>query len=287
MSEDGSESWGHDVFDVVAVRAMGARMVEAERRVEAGYAAMIREAFEVNEAVRTLLEPAGPVVDRQAELEPVLAPLVRPGTEDLFSSALGAALRELDGMRALPSAMYVVDRSTGTAVAPFRTDTVFRTPDYVDEGGTVRPGRLTVHPAVTTEIAQRRVLESREQKLSALAPAAPMAYEHELDPASILRHAEAALHAHGIEPGPVPDRTAGKPTVGYSLVIGKEYYDGVAQSANSNFHRSQMFGKILARKVAEHMDAAGTSPRRCELVSISAKEGAKLRWYEVVVRAPA
>lgn len=285
--DDSVEAWGQDVFDVVAVRAMGARMVEAEKRVEAGYALMIRESFETNDEIRKLFNQTHSPLEAKADLELALSSLVRPGTEDLFSTALSAALRELNEMRAHPSSLYVIDQSTGKAVAPFRTDTVFRTPDYVDEGGTTRPGRLVVHPAVTSEIAARRVLEDRDTKIATRAAEAPATYEHESDPQSILRYASIALVAHDVEVCPVPEKTQGAPTVTCAVVIGKEYYDGVAQSANIQFHRAQMFGKALARKISEHLDSMGTKPRKCELLRIVPKEGSKLRWYEVTVRAPA
>jgi len=235
----------------------------------------LRDAFQRSPEIRECLTAATREERKQGILHFHPFAECAPGGKASLEKALDYLLEELEQMQVAEHPQYLVDESTGKAVAPFTKEMVYQTPDFVNEAGQLIKGKKVVNPSFASAIGLARQEQSRTE--SALARSSgdiDPVYLHLRDPDSIVRAAREHLEAAGVpeaEPGSVEE----------VLEVGREQSDGVLQSPNRGFHRHAVYGALVARKVVD------AGHKACTVVGLEKKSNSKFRWYEVKVLVPA
>jgi len=236
---------------------------------------LLREAFQRSPETRECLTAHTREERKQGILHFHKMASFAPGGMASFEKALDYLLEELEQMQVAGCPQYLVDESTGKAVAPVTKDTVYQTPDFVNEAGQLVKGKKVVNPSLASAIGLAR--QEKERTDSALAKSSgdlDPVYLHLRDPDSIARVAREHLEAAGMP-------KAGPGSVEEVLEVGREQSDGVLQSPNRGFHRHAAYGALVARKVVD------AGHKACTVVGLEKRSNSKFRWYEVKVLVPA
>lgn len=236
---------------------------------------ILRQDFQTNPAIRECLTAATREERKQGIMHFKAMDAVCFGGTRVLERAVEYLLAELEQMQADGHGQYLVDVSTGKAVAPLTKEMLFKQPDFVNEAGQLVRGKTIVNPGVSSAIG----LAKQEQERTRLALQQSggrfdHAYEHLKDPDSIVRVAREHLEA-----AKIPEAPEGSAEL--VLEVGHEHHDGVHQSPNTGFHRHAVYGALIARKIASAGHAA------CTIVGLERKSNSKVRWYEVKALVPA
>ncbi len=243
---------------------------DLEENIISDYLLIFRRELEENEQVKKIVIDSNPAISAKEKILPLLLGFSKFGTEDLLEQAIVILLEELDAFRLKKPSLYLVDEKSGRTVSALAKEMIFTPPDYIGEDGVTRTSRSMIHPALSSALGLKRYEESRLSKLPKT-----LTFQHMHDPDQILIVANRLLKSNGIE----------KPTSETKeevIEIGREHYDADFQSANNAFHRFNMFGILLAKKL---MVMVGDKAS-CELKSIKLKKNSKHRWFEVTVNIP-
>jgi hypothetical protein len=159
---------------------------------------------------------------------------------------------------------------------------LYQPPDYIGEDGKIHKAKLRLHPGLESSMAME-LYEARlnDQKLQYIAkqiaanPVAQLAYDHILNTSKILEAANRVLNKHNVKEGVINDP---KEVI---FEIGKEQLDGIFQSPNLGFHRANLFGIILAKKILNLGNIT-----TFKFKSIQIRQTSKYRWFEVKIELP-
>lgn len=266
--------------EMVLFPAQGANLAEVnsieEDRTYRRYLLAIRKAFQEKNEIRECLTAHSHEERRDGVLH-FLLPLciAQPGGEPLLTKAVEHLLHELEQMKLAGHSRYIIDESTGLAVAPLTANLIQKTPDFIDEGGNLRKGRQVVDPGFASALGlARQEMDRTEKALAKPGNLTASAYEHLRNPNSILELAREHMDRAGISSA--VDGNA----VELTLEIGVEQSDGIFQAPNAGFHRQAAYGAQLARRII------ADGHKACEIVGMEKKSNSKSRWYEVRARVP-
>ncbi len=230
---------------------------------------LLRRDFETNESVRECLTANTREEKRQGILHFTSHYAFGHGGVRVLERAVDYILDELERMVAAGHGQYLVDTTTGMPVGPMTKDMVYQQPDFVNEAGVLVKGKKVVNPTVAAALGLARQ-EQHRTELALQSAGGSLAFEHLRDPESILRIAREELDRLQI-----PESELGEEV---KLEVGREQSDGVFQSPNRSFHRHELYGRVLARRVV----TAGYT--ECSLIDLQKKQDSKSRWFEVTVR---
>lgn len=233
---------------------------------------LLRRQFETDTNIRECLTAVTKEERRQGVLHFTEMLRFAPGGQRALERAVDYLLDELEQMQKEGHGQYLVDSSTGKSVGPLTKEMIYQQPDFVNEDGQLVKGKKVVNPSFASAVGLAKQKQERT-RLALEASNGSLALEHVRDPDSILRVAKEHLEAARI-----PETEAGPEIV---VEVGREQADGVLQSPNVNFHRHELYGALLARKIISG------GHRACSLVSMEHKSNSKAQWYEVKVRVPA
>lgn len=255
--------------------AIGSFPEEEERNLRRNLG-VLRDQFQHSPEIRECLTALTREERKQGVLHFNNMMAFAPGGMESFEKALDHLLAELEQMQVAGHSRYLVDESTGKAVAPLTKDMVYTTPDFVNEAGQLVKGKQVVNPGFASALGLARQEQERTDKaLKQSKGKYDQAYVHLKDPDSIVRtardHLEAANVASAFQ-GPSDEIV---------VEVGHEHYDGVLQSPNTGFHRHAVFGALIARKISD------MGHKACEIVGLERKSNSKIRWYEVKALVPA
>ena len=229
----------------------------------------LRKMFESDPETRKILEHSNPASDAKSELLKLLE--WSPSDGPTISEIVDELLEELEHQRKTEPGLLLIDESTGKTVMKLREGAIYHPPDYIGEDGIRRRAKPIVHPGIAAPLMMK-VHEEGKLALAANNSSSAQSLKAITDPNSIIRQAEEKLREMGWDIGPIENG------ITEEIEIGREYYDPL-QSKNDKFHRHQMFGDALARKIAARMEI-----KKCELSSIVSKKNSKQRWYIVSVK---
>jgi hypothetical protein len=276
MMDDQTEKWGDDECAIVR-QPDSALVIEAEEAAERRYRLEIRDKFIKDNRVNNALVESKDCLLNDATRESVrglLQDLIRPSTENIFDRVLQELLAELDAMQKMEPTAYLIDRQDGRVLMPVSDNDIYTPPDYTDEAGIIHPSKPILHPAIAAPLLLKKHDDGKQKAAiaRAMAAGAPAAVEHiVLGPESILERAKTLLHNQGVRFEPLID---GERVI---IEVGRERIDDMLQAPNYRFHRSQMYGSILAKKILDLL--AGS--RQCDLKSAALKKSSKEQWYEI------
>lgn len=282
-------SWGEDVFALVS-RKQGAELAKVTEDVEKRYRIEIREKFVHDSQISQALIESKDCLQSEGTFDSIrglLQATIRPGTEEIFDRILHELLVELEAMYKAEPTAYLVDRQDGRVLMPITDNEIYTPPDYTDEAGITHPSKPILHPSISAPIIMRKHEQGRQKEAIERATASghSAAVEHLVaGPDSILERARVLLRSQGVETEALAEGMLA------TIEVGRERVDDMLQSPNYNFHRSQMYGSILAKKVLDMLGpylrpVAWGTPRkgRCDLKSAVLKKGPKEQWYEVTI----
>jgi hypothetical protein len=272
-------SWGEDVFSLVTAKQLGSQeLVEAaEQAVERRYRLELRDKFQKDPRVRQALVESAECLLSEGTIESVrglLKDAIREGTEEIFDRILLELLVELDAMHKREPSAYLVSMRDGKVLMPITAKDIYTPPSYVGEDGITRPAKPILHPAISAPLTMLAYEQGRKSESieKAIAAGAPAAVEHLVQgPESILERARILLRTQGIQIEPLEGGTPA------TIEVGREHVDDIHQSPNYGFHRSQMYGSLLAKKVLDLLHGRG----KCDLQKATLRKGSKEQWYEV------
>ena len=281
-----SSSWGENIFALATARQLGSEKLvrEAEEAVEKRYRLEIRDRFVQDARVSRALEESRDCLLNDGTYESVFGlvkDIVREGTEEIFNLVLRELLVELDAMQKAEPTAYLIDRRDGKVIMPITDREIYTPPDYTDEAGIVHQSRPMLHPAVAAPLMMKQHETGRRGEAIERATLAGKvaAVEHLIQgPDVILERARTLLRSQNVEvedPGGLTDEKRETATI----EVGRERVDDMLQAPNYNFHRSQMYGSLLAKKVMDLL----RDRRRCDLKHAVLRKGSKEQWYEVTV----
>lgn len=243
---------------------------DLEENIISDYLLVFRRELEENETIKQMIIESNPAVSAKEKILPLLLEFNKFGTEDLLERAVTILLEELDNLRLKKPSLYLIDEKTGRTVSALSKELIFTPPDYVGEDGITRTSRPMVHPALSSALGLMRYEKSKLSKLPRT-----LTFQHVHEPDQILVVANRLLKSNGIK----------KPTSKTKeeiIEIGREHYDADFQSTNNAFHRFNMFGILLAKKLIALVGDKASG----ELKSIKLKKNSKHRWFEVTVNIP-
>lgn len=249
---------------------------EAEDRQLRRHLMLLRRMFQEDANIRECLTAHTKEEKKQGILHFTSTLALTYGGLPLLERAVDFLLTELEQMQAMSHSAYIVDESTGKAIAPFGKDSVYYPPDFIDEAGNLRKGRPILNPGISSALGlANQEAHRKEQALLAAKGHAAHSVEHLREPESIVRTAKEALEKAGVgEPEDDADVESGE------IIVGREQHDGVYQASNPNFHRYTMYGELLARKVVQ------AGHKSCRLGDIRTEGDTKARWFVVRVTVP-
>lgn len=264
--------------------------VRDEREELLSYLRSVRKELEDNPEARETVAAAEPAAAASPELVRILSsarpgrevPILRPGTEDLLTRAVGQVLAELEVQRRGPKGLYLVDESTGKSVLALPEGAIYQPPDYVGEDGLPRKAMPIVHPGLSSSLVMKqtedwkvRTAIERSEKDEMLR----RAYEHLTDPEKMAAIAGERLRELGVL---TSDLGTEEPEE--EIEFGREHVGGVFQSPNPGFHRLHLFAGSIVRRVMARC-GPGAEVR---LGRVKEKSSGKQRWYTVglTVRRP-
>ena len=242
---------------------------DGEARVLRGYLLTIRELFRSSPLVRAAL--SAPANERHEKVQAACALGIEAQAPEIWMHAVDVLLEEHDRLVAGPTKEYLVDQNTGLATIPLVEGSIFQPKDYVGEDGQLHKASPILDPGKSSALGL--IMQDRARTQTALSTHSGLAYEHLRNSSSILEVAREHLEEAGVREGPCEGHVR-------VVEVGREQVDGVLQAPNPAFHRSALFGELLARKIAAfRVD-------RCELLDITLEQTGKQRWYAVAVRVP-
>jgi hypothetical protein len=278
-------TWGEDVFALVSARALGSDELarQTEESVEKRYRLELRDRFVHDVKVSRAIEESRDCLLNEASWESIrglLVDSIRAGTEEIFDRILKELLVELDAMYKGEPTAYLVDRENGKIIMPITDREIYTPPPYTDEAGITHPSKPMLHPAVAAPLMLKKQEDERQSLAVRKATEAGQlpAVEHlVLGPDAILERARTLLQGQNVEVAPLQGSS-----VQQTVEVGRERLDDMLQAPNYSFHRSQMYGSLLAKKVLDLL----SGQRKCELRSAVLRRGSKEQWYEVSVEIP-
>jgi hypothetical protein len=273
--------WGENTFAIVAQKTGSRELVEAaEADVEKRYRLELRDKFQNDKPVYDALVESKDSLLSEGTFESIRGLtkiILRAGTEEIFERILRELLEELNEMHKREPSAYLVNRQTGKVLMPMSGKDVYTPPDYVGEDGKLHPAKPILHPAIAAPLMMH--VHGENRKLEAIAKAPNFAsVEHLVQgPESILERAKILLRNQGII---VEQLDMGERR---TIEVGRETVDDMLQAPNYSFHRSQMYGSLLAKKVLDICREYMT--HTCDLQSIRLHKGSKEQFYvtEIVV----
>lgn len=246
---------------------------ESDAKVLRTYILRLRKFFQEDEGVRAavLIEDKE---ERRRQIFELTSKTVESGTEDIHENAINILLEEYDNMKLTPHQQYIVDGRTGLTIAPLTEDSLFTPPDYIGEDGQKHKSQTIVHPGITSALGL--ALQERSKIAAAIAKGGP-AVEHLKNPNSITDTAKKIIESSGYE--------ICKCSNGFVQIfeIGHEKEEGIFQSPNSSFHRYEMFGSILAKKIFDFMVL--NNFQKCEISNPELIREKKQRYYSIMIKA--
>lgn len=277
-------SWGEDIFALVAAQKLGSKELakSAEQTIERRYRLELREKFQKDEKVRQALVESAECLLTDGTFESIhglTSDLIRVGTEEIFFRILHELLEELDAMHKREPSAYLIANADGKVLMPISAKDIYTPPPYVGEDGVTRPAKPILHPAISAPLTMLAFEKGRKSEAieRAIEAGSPAAVEHLIQgPESILERARILLQHQGIEVEPIDAGTT------QTVEVGRERVDDMLQAPNYGFHRSQMYGSLLAKKVIDLLQGR----RKCDLKSATLKKGSKEQWYSVVLMLP-
>lgn len=262
-----NESLPEFVYDLVVAQELGD--IESAHKIEqeilARYLRNFRIEFQTNPKIFQAVKGRN-AKESRSEVTDVLNEFMIPRTELQFEQSIDILLEELDNMRLDPSTTYLVNDMTGRSILKMTPDMVFQPPDFINEFGKLQKSQPILHPKISAPLLRKRYENGRTQEIIAkVGRSAPSSIEHVVDSNSILDIATRILQEHGIEIRELSGEWQ-------DVEVGREQRDGVHQSLNPQFHRSNLWGGILARKILK------MNPQVCEFGKITKCENSKQIW---------
>jgi hypothetical protein len=279
--KEGPPTWGEDIFTLVTARQLGSQQLveHAEAQIERRYRLEMREKFQRDPRVRQALIESAECLLSEGTYDSVrglMVDVLRAGTEEVFDRVLHELLEELDVMHKREPSAYLVSHQDGKVLMPITDKDVYTPPPYVGEDGITRPAKPILHPAISAPLTMLAFEQGRKNEAitRAVAAGASAAVEHlVMGPDAILERARVLLRTQGVTVEPLENGTPA------TIEVGREHVDDMLQAPNYNFHRSQMYGSLLAKKVLNLLRGQG----RCDLKSAILKKGSKEQWYEITL----
>lgn len=238
------------------------------------YRFAIRHELEKNEKLIRYLKECD-VLDRPV-IESLLSHVVMEESAGHFRRALDEIMEELNDRKNQPDRIQLVDLNTGKHELTISPEHIYQPPDMTDEFGNKKRPLPVLHPAIAAPIAinvheKARISEAIEKA----GPSGALSLQHLSEPESIVRTATKILLQIGYSVGK-PETMSG----GILIKFGEENAAHL-QSINQKFHRAQMFGEILSKRVITELKSRNSTG--CYIGEISPKRTAKKRWFEVTV----
>jgi hypothetical protein len=267
-----------DIFvSLEQARVFGDRrlVLNIEQKITAAILMSIREELRKN-------PNAGEILN-SPEAETLLFDLFKEkvGADDFLTPCIKIILQEYEIQKNDPG-LYIIDNQTGRAIIKSDSSTIFQPQDVVLEDGTIhKPGPI-VHPKISSSLGLLKYQKERKENLQFKAldeiknnPSVRHAYDHILNPDIILEKAKFLLEKHGVQFEKLSSDFTEE-----IIELGKENAESDYQGMNLQFHRANMLGSILAKRI---LDKYGKSII-CNLVEISELSNSKFRWFEVIFR---
>ena len=276
-------TWGDDAFAIITQKIGSQDVIQrAEQTIEKRYRLDLRDQFQNNQAVcNALIESKDCLLNEGTfdSIRGLTKVILRAGTEEIFDRILHELLDELNEMHKKEPTAYLVNHQTGKVMMPMSAKDIYTPPDYADENGILHKSKSILHPAISAPLTMYAYEENR--KHIAIARSTSLAaVEHLVQgPESILQRAKMLIESQGI---------IVKPTDGEkkTIEVGRERVDDMLQAPNYSFHRSQMYGSLLAKKILDILKEYNTDT--CDILSIRFHKGSKEQVYltEIVVSVP-
>lgn len=285
MSKDGPV-WGEDPHQSLAI-ARGRGDIELEREAEeraiALYLRMLRSTIEnVKEIAEILINAENP----EDAVKGLISAVEDSEDPEIFRDAkildksIRILVQEYELQKKDPG-LYIVDESTGRSIIKAGADNILDLPAFKDEFGRMIKPNPILHPKWSSALGMLKHERGKQTKLKIEAmdkveedsTKAPI-YAHILDPNSITHHAKEELTKVGIDVIRIVDGEEKE------FQVGKEHIETDYQSMSIRFHRAQMFGKILAKKIEAEIGLS----KICSIGRVEEKKNSKHRWYSIMVR---
>lgn len=275
--------WGEDPHHSLSI-ARGRGDIELEKeakeRAIAIYLRMLRRAIEGVEGVAEILINAENPEDAVKGLIDAMDPENFRDPE-ILEKSVQILVQEYELQKKDPG-LYIVDEDTGRSIIKAGPDNVLNLPEFEDEFGRMVKPNPVLHPKWSSALGMLKHERGKQTKLKieaidkieADSTKTPI-YEHILDPNSIAHHAKEELAKLGI--GVVRIESDGEEK---EFQVGKEHIETDYQTMSSRFHRSQMFGKILAKKIEAEVGLS----KLCSIGRVEEKKNSKHRWFSVMVK---
>jgi len=285
IKRDGSLMWGEDPHEILktALETQDFKLAKvAEEKLVSQYLLSIRTIFSINNEIINIIKSKEKALDSKDQIFDILKNKPEFRSESILYRVIEFLLIELEDLKTKDPSLYIVDAKTGRLTFKADEKSFYQPPDYVGEDGKLHKAQLILHPGLSSSYALNLYDNSRKEenkiriieKVSANPTLAP-AYAHILDPDSMSGIATRILEDNGIEIGEVSGSCTD-----IEITFGKESLAGSDQSINPRFHRAEMFGKSLSKKILE----AYPNIRICELGSVSTFSDTRNKWYSVRVK---
>ncbi len=243
--------------------------------VLAGYLLRLREIFETNDQIKSIVVNSEPASAAKSKLLKLLTNEYKSNSKDRFEQALNIILDELDDLRQKSSSMYLIDKSTGMPIMPITEDLIYTPQDYTGEDGKLHKSKPMLHPGVASSLALHTSSKAKLQKHLSKAkdPTSEQAYKHLSEPEQILEIVKEKLTCMGVEITSTTDKCD------KVIEFGREQVEGIMQSPNIRFHRTHMFAAILVNKILK----LGGKSSKYSVGPVKNKETSKQTWYTMEV----
>ncbi len=281
--DSSTDQWGEDVFSLI--RSQGSSQITKSTidAVERHYRLELRDKFQNDAKVNAALAESIDCLLSEASFDSIkdlVKDTIRLGTEEIFDQILHELLQELDGMNKAKPTAYLINRQDGKVLMPVSDKEIYTPSPYIGEDGVQRPAKPVLHPSISAQLTMYAYEKGRKNEAieKAVEAGASIAVEHlVIGPEAILERARVLLRTQGVQ---VKTEIQGGKTE--MIEVGREQVDEIHQSPNYSFHRSYMYGSILAKKVLDLL------PKKKEesivdLKFIELKKGSKEQWYNVTL----
>ena len=245
------------------------KVFEPEEHSKSRLRIFLRRLFEADLNVREILIGAKPAKSAKNDLVQLLQDQIKEEDTHLLNELLDELLDELEQQRSSEPSLYLVDTKTGKTLLRLDTEAIYQPPDYIGEDGLKHRAKPILHPGISVPLTLAVHEKAKLQKALAK-PGYQSALQYSTAPESIIQNAKSKLEKAGYTVGSVDGNQV------ETVEIGREYYDPL-QSTGTTFHRHELFGAILAKRIIEKI---GT-PQLCEILDITAEKNSKQRWYTV------
>lgn len=239
-------------------------ITRSSRDLLVNYLNILRPEFLTNSQVHDAIRAVKKATLARPALEDILCEHMLQDTEETFGQALDILLEEIEKSA---GKQMLISTETGRPIMAYTEDMIYQPPDYVGEDGLVHRARPMLHPKIAAPMIMGMHKKGKLEKLEAKMGNS-IAIEHLRNPDKIVKIASEILLSKGVELRAVDNGQT------VTEKIGQENVEHI-QSLNPSFHRVQMFGEILARRVLSH------DPKLCEMGEAKECENSRLHWYEV------